>query len=43
MVLMCVTTYREVFELRVPLPDLVAMQTRSPNLEGAGETRCAGW
>ncbi len=37
MVLMCVTTYREVFELRVPLPDLVAMQTRSPNLEGAGE------
>src|SRR3954447_669341 len=27
----------EVFELRVPLPDVVAMQTRQPNLEGAGE------
>jgi hypothetical protein len=26
-----------VFELRVPLPDVVAMQTRQPNLEGAGE------
>jgi hypothetical protein len=25
------------FELRVPLPDVVAMQTRQPNLEGAGE------
>jgi pilus assembly protein CpaF len=37
MVLMCATTYREVFELRVPLPHLVAMQIRSPNLEGAGE------
>ena len=23
--------------LRVPLPDVVAMQTRQPNLEGAGE------
>src|SRR5437763_11760166 len=27
----------EVFELRVPLPDVVSMQTRQPNLEGAGE------
>ncbi|MGY1667574.1 ATPase, T2SS/T4P/T4SS family [Geodermatophilus sp. SYSU D00696] len=27
----------QVFELRVPLPDVVAMQTRQPNLEGAGE------
>jgi pilus assembly protein CpaF len=25
------------FQLRVPLPDVVAMQTRQPNLEGAGE------
>ena len=25
------------FELRVPLPDVVSMQTRQPNLEGAGE------
>jgi pilus assembly protein CpaF len=26
-----------VFRLRVPLPDVVSMQTRQPNLEGAGE------
>jgi pilus assembly protein CpaF len=26
-----------VFELRVPLPDVVAMQIRQPHLEGAGE------
>jgi pilus assembly protein CpaF len=32
-----VVTCEEVFELRVPLPDVVAMQTRQPNLEGAGE------
>ncbi|MEI4270558.1 ATPase, T2SS/T4P/T4SS family [Klenkia sp. LSe6-5] len=32
-----VITAEEVFELRVPLPDVVAMQTRQPNLEGAGE------
>jgi pilus assembly protein CpaF len=32
-----VVTAEEVFELRVPLPDVVAMQTRQPNLEGAGE------
>jgi pilus assembly protein CpaF len=25
------------FGLRVPLPDVVAMQARQPNLEGAGE------
>jgi pilus assembly protein CpaF len=30
-------TCEEVFELRVPLPDVVSMQTRQPNLEGAGE------
>ena len=28
---------RSGFEARVPLPDVVAMQTRQPNLEGAGE------
>ena len=38
MVMICVTTYRKVFQLRVPLPDMVAMQTRLPNLEGAGQT-----
>jgi pilus assembly protein CpaF len=32
-----VVTCEEVFELRLPLPDVVAMQTRQPNLEGAGE------
>ena len=32
-----VVTCEEIFELRVPLPDVVAMQTRQPNLEGAGE------
>jgi len=32
-----VVTCEEVFELRVPLPDVVAMQTRQANLEGAGE------
>ncbi len=32
-----VVTCEEVFELRVPLPDVVAMQTRPPNLEGKGE------
>ena len=37
MVMICVTTYRKVFELRVPLPDMEAMQTRLPDLEGAGE------
>jgi pilus assembly protein CpaF len=32
-----VISCEEVFELRLPLPDWVAMQTRQPNLEGAGE------
>ena len=27
----------EVFELQIPLPDVVAMQCRQPNLEGTGE------
>ena len=31
-----VVTCEEVFELQVPLPDVVSMQTRSPNLEGKG-------
>jgi pilus assembly protein CpaF len=34
-----VVSCEEVFELRVPLPDVVAMQTRQPNLEGSGEVR----
>ena len=34
-----VVTVEEVFELRVPLPDVVALQTRQPNLEGSGEVR----
>jgi pilus assembly protein CpaF len=32
-----VITCEEVFELKVPLPDVVQMQTRQPNLEGTGE------
>ena len=32
-----VVTCEEVFELRLGLPDVVAMQTRQPNLEGTGE------
>jgi pilus assembly protein CpaF len=32
-----VITAEEVFELQVPLPDVVGLQTRQPNLEGAGE------
>ena len=32
-----VITAEEVFELRVPLPDVVSMQTRQSNLEGTGE------
>ena len=31
-----VVTCEEVFEMQVPLPDVVSMQTRSPNLEGKG-------
>src|SRR6185503_411321 len=34
-----VITAEEVFELRVPLPDVVSMQTRQSNLEGNGEVR----
>jgi len=34
-----VVTAEEVFELQVPLPDVVSMQTRQPNLEGHGEVR----
>src|SRR5919202_3198966 len=32
-----VVTCEEVFELKVPLPDVVGMQTRRANLEGKGE------
>jgi pilus assembly protein CpaF len=32
-----VITAEEVFELKIPLPDVVSMQTRQPNLEGTGE------
>jgi pilus assembly protein CpaF len=32
-----VVTVEEVFELQLPLPDVVAMQTRQANLEGSGE------
>jgi pilus assembly protein CpaF len=32
-----VVTAEEVFELKIPLPDVVSMQTRQPNLEGTGE------
>ena len=34
-----VVTCEEVFELRIPLPDIAAMQCRQPNLEGTGEMR----
>jgi pilus assembly protein CpaF len=34
-----VVTCEEVFELRIPLPDVVALQTRQPSLEGTGEVR----
>ncbi len=34
-----IITCEEVFELRIDLPDVVAMQTRQPNLEGEGEIR----
>jgi pilus assembly protein CpaF len=36
---MRVITCEEVFELRPLLPDVVALQTRQPNLEGQGEIR----
>ena len=34
-----VVTCEEVFELRIPLPDTVALQCRQANLEGTGEIR----
>jgi pilus assembly protein CpaF len=34
-----VVTCEEVFELHIPLPDVVSMQTRQSNLEGTGEVR----
>ena len=34
-----VITCEEVFELKIPLPDVVSMQTRQSNLEGNGEVR----
>ncbi len=34
-----VITCEEVFELQLPLPDVVSMQTRQPSLEGTGEIR----
>jgi pilus assembly protein CpaF len=34
-----VITCEEVFEIKLPLPDVVSMQTRQPSLEGSGEVR----
>ena len=34
-----VVTVEEVFELQIPLPDVVALQTRQSSLEGTGEIR----
>jgi pilus assembly protein CpaF len=34
-----VVTCEEVFELRVPLPDVVGLQCRQPSLEGTGEIK----
>jgi pilus assembly protein CpaF len=34
-----VVTVEEVFELKIPLPDVVGLQTRQPSLEGTGEIR----
>lgn len=34
-----VITCEEVFELKIPLPDVVALQCRQPNLEGHGELK----
>jgi pilus assembly protein CpaF len=34
-----VVSCEEVFELKVPLPDVVAMQCRQPSLEGTGEIK----
>ncbi len=38
-----VVTAEEVFELKIPLPDVVSMQCRQPSLEGPGRSSCAGW
>ena len=40
-----VITCEEVFELQRGLPDVAAMQTRQPNLEGTGEIvlHCLVW
>jgi len=34
-----VITCEEVFELKIPLPDVVALQCRQPSLEGTGEIK----
>ena len=34
-----VVTCEEVFELKIPLPDVVSMQCRQPSLEGTGEIK----
>jgi len=34
-----VVTAEEVFELKIPLPDVVSMQCRQPSLEGTGEIK----
>jgi pilus assembly protein CpaF len=34
-----VVTCEEVFELKIPLPDVVALQCRQPSLEGTGEIK----
>jgi len=34
-----VVTAEEVSDLKVPLPDVVSMQCRQPNLEGTGEIK----
>ncbi len=36
-----VVTCEEVFELKLPLRDVAAMQCRQPSLEGTGEVPCA--
>jgi hypothetical protein len=34
-----VVTAEEVFELKIPLPDVVSLQCRQPSLEGTGEIK----
>ena len=38
-----VVTCEEVFELQIPLRDVVAMQSRQPSLEGTGEIPLRDW